>query len=207
MVTKEAMRKGILFVMTAPSGAGKTTLLGHLLKEVTNLVYSVSVTTRPPRRGEVNGKSYHFTTRAEFEALLAAGEFLEHAVVYDNYYGTRRSVIEKALTAGNDIILDIDVRGALQVMEKSYPGVFVYIAPPSLKELERRLRGRATDSEEVIRKRLSLAREEMGYAERYDYIVVNDRLAAACDELTSIIVAERLRAARNAELIRRIARG
>lgn len=199
------MRKGILFVMTAPSGAGKTTLLGGLLEEVPGLVYSVSVTTRPPRRGEADGRSYHFTTRAEFETMLAAGEFLEHAVVYDHYYGTRRSVIEKALAAGKDIILDIDVRGALQVMEKGYPGVFVYIMPPSMRELERRLRGRATDAEDVIRKRLSLAREEMGYAGRYDYIVVNDRLAVARGELKSIIVAERQRAARNADLIRRIA--
>lgn len=199
------MRKGILFVMTAPSGAGKTTLLGGLLEEVPGLVYSVSVTTRPPRRGEADGRSYHFTTRAEFETMLAAGEFLEHAVVYDHYYGTRRSVIEKALAAGKDIILDIDVRGALQVMEKGYPGVFVYIMPPSMRELERRLRGRATDAEDVIRKRLSLAREEMGYAGRYDYIVVNDRLAVARGELKSIIVAERLRVARNADLIRRIA--
>lgn len=199
------MRKGILFVMTAPSGAGKTTLLGGLLEEMPGLVYSVSVTTRPPRRGEADGRSYHFTTRAEFETMLAAGEFLEHAVVYDHYYGTRRSVIEKALAAGKDIILDIDVRGALQVMEKGYPGVFVYIMPPSMRELERRLRGRATDAEDVIRKRLSLAREEMGYAGRYDYIVVNDRLAVARGELKSIIVAERLRVARNADLIRRIA--
>ncbi len=199
------MRKGILFVITAPSGAGKTTLLGGLLEEVPGLVYSVSVTTRPPRRGEADGRSYHFTTRAEFEAMLAEGEFLEHAVVYDHYYGTRRSVIEKALAAGKDIILDIDVRGALQVMEKGYPGVFVYIMPPSMRELERRLRGRATDAEDIIRKRLSLAREEMGYAGRYDYIVVNDRLAVARGELKSIIVAERLRAARNADLIGRIA--
>ena len=199
------MRKGILFVMTAPSGAGKTTLLDLLLKEVPLLDYSVSVTTRPSRRGEIDGEAYHFTTRAEFEAMLAAGEFLEHAVVYDNYYGTRRSVIEKTLSAGNDIILDIDVRGALQVMEKSYPGVFVYIMPPSMRELEERLRGRATDSEEVIRKRLSLAREEMGYAGRYDYVVVNDKLWAARDELRSIIVVERQRASRNRELIERIA--
>lgn len=201
------MRKGILFVMTAPSGAGKTTLLDLLRREVPLLDYSVSVTTRPPRRGEVDGAAYHFTTRAEFEAMLAAGEFLEHAVVYDNYYGTRRSVIEKALSEGKDIILDIDVRGALQVMEKSYPGVFVYIMPPSMRELERRLRGRATDAEEVIRKRLSLAREEMGYAARYDYVVVNDRLETARDELKSIIVAERRRASRNGELIGRIAGG
>lgn len=201
------MRKGILFVMTAPSGAGKTTLLDRLLKEVPLLDYSVSVTTRPPRRGEVDGEDYHFTGRAEFEAFLAANEFLEHAVVYDNYYGTRKSVIEGALSRGRDIILDIDVRGALQVMEKRYPAVFVYILPPSIRELERRLRGRATDAEEVVRKRLSLAREEMGYAGRYDYVVVNDRVETACAELKAIIAAERLRASRNGELIERISKG
>ena len=201
------MRKGILFVLTAPSGAGKTTLLDMLLRAVPLLEYSVSVTTRPPRRGEVDGEDYSFTTRAEFEKLLAEGEFLEHAVVYDNYYGTRRSVIERALSAGKDIILDIDARGALQVMEKNYPAVCVYIMPPSIEELEKRLKGRKTDSEEVIRKRLSLAREEMGYAERYDYVVVNDDLQAAFEGLRAIILAERLRVARSLEEIERIARG
>jgi guanylate kinase len=201
------MRKGILFVVTAPSGAGKTTLLDMVLSAVPLLEYSVSVTTRHPRKGEVDGTSYWFTTRAEFEKLLAEGEFLEHAVVYDNYYGTRRSVIEKALSAGKDIILDIDARGALQIMEKNYPAVCVYIMPPSMKELEKRLRGRKTDSEEVIRKRLSLAREEMGYAGRYDYVVVNDDLQTACEELRAIILAERLRVARNVEEIEKIARG
>lgn len=201
------MRKGTLFVVTAPSGAGKSTLLDMVLKKVPLLEYSVSVTTRAPRRGEVDGEDYHFATRGEFEEMLARGEFLEHAVVYDHYYGTRRSVIEEALRRGTDIILDIDVRGALQVMEKKYPAVFVYIVPPSLEELERRLRGRATDSEEVIRKRLSLARDEMAYAERYDYVVVNDRLEEAFEDLKAIILAERRRVSRNREEIERIRKG
>jgi len=201
------MRKGILFVLTAPSGAGKTTLLNMIMGSVPHLGYSVSVTTRPPRRGEVDGEDYSFATRAEFEKLLAEGEFLEYAVVYDNYYGTRRSVIERALSAGKDIILDIDARGALQIMEKNYPAVFVYIMPPSIEELEKRLRGRKTDSEEVIRKRLSLAREEMGYAGRYDYVVVNDDLQAAFEGLRAIILAERLRVARNVEEFKQIAEG
>lgn len=201
------MRKGILFVLTAPSGAGKTTLLDMVKKSVSNLEYSVSVTTRKPRRGEVDGKSYWFTTRAEFERLLAEGEFLEHATVYDNYYGTRRSVIEGAVSKGKDVILDIDAKGALQIMEKDYPAVYVYIVPPSLEELERRLRGRKTDSGEVIRKRLSLAREEMGYAGRYDYVVVNDDLKTAFEDLRAIILSERLRVARNKEEIERISRG
>ncbi|MCX6338503.1 MAG: guanylate kinase [Candidatus Aureabacteria bacterium] len=201
------MRKGILFVLTAPSGAGKTTLLNMIMKSAPQLEYSVSVTTRHPRKGEVDGTSYWFTTRAEFEKLLAEGEFLEHAVVYDNYYGTRRSVIERALSAGKDIILDIDARGALQIMEKKYPAVYVYIMAPSMKELEKRLRGRKTDSEEVIRKRLSLAREEMGYAGRYDYVVVNDDLQAAFEGLKAIILVEQLRVARNVEEIEKITRG
>lgn len=201
------MRKGILFVLTAPSGAGKTTLLKMIMESVPLLEYSVSVTTRHPRRGEVDGKSYWFTTRAEFEKLLGQGEFLEHAVVYDNYYGTRKSVIENALSNGKDIILDIDVKGALQVMEKKYPAVFVYIMPPSVRTLEERLRGRATDSEEVIQKRLSLAREEMGFADRYDYVVVNDHLSTACEELKAIMLAERRKVERNREEILRIAAG
>jgi guanylate kinase len=201
------MRKGILFVLTAPSGAGKTTLLNMVMESVSQLEYSVSVTTRQPRTGEVDGKSYWFTTREEFERLLDKGEFLEHAIVYDNYYGTRRSVIEEAVSKGKDVILDIDVKGALQIMEKDYPAVYVYIMPPSMAELEKRLKGRNTDSEEVIGKRLSLAREEMGYAGRYDYVVVNDDLQTAFAELKAVILAERLRVDRNREEIERVSRG
>jgi guanylate kinase len=190
--------------VTAPSGAGKSTLLDMVLKAVPHLEYSVSVTTRRPRRGEIDGEDYLFSTREEFEQMLARDEFLEHAVVYNHYYGTRRSVIEGALTAGKDIILDIDARGALQIMEKRYTAVFVYIMPPSLGELERRLRERATDAEGVIRTRLALAREEMGYAERYDYVVVNDRLQDAFEDLRAIILAERRRVGRNEEEIRKI---
>ena len=199
------MRKGILFVVTAPSGAGKTTLCDMVLEAVQGLEYSVSVTTRPPREGEENGRDYHFVDRAEFERRLAAGEFLEHAVVYDNYYGTRRATVEEALSKGSDLILDIDVKGALQIKEKRYPAVFIYIVPPSMEELERRLRGRATDSEKVIRKRLSLARDEMRYIGEYDYLVVNDDLDAAFDDLRAVILAERRRVERNEDEIRRIA--
>jgi guanylate kinase len=201
------MRKGTLFVLTAPSGAGKTTLLNMVMKSVPQLEYSVSMTTRQPRTGEVDGKSYRFTTREEFEKLLGKGEFLEHAIVYDNYYGTRRSVIEDAVSNGKDVILDIDVKGALQIMERDYPAVYVYIVPPSMEELERRLKGRDTDSDEVIQKRLSLAREEMGYAGRYDYVVVNDDLQTAFEDLKAIILSERLRVGRNSEELERIIRG
>lgn len=198
------MRKGILFVVTAPSGAGKTTLCDMVLDAVAGLEYSVSVTTRPPRGGEVDGSDYHFVDREEFERRIAGGEFLEHAVVYDNYYGTRRGTVEEALGGGRDLILDIDVKGALQIKNKSYPAVFIYIVPPSLGELERRLRGRASDSEDVIRKRLSLARDEMGYIGEYDYVVINDDLRTAFDGLGGIILAERCRVARNGEAIGKI---
>jgi guanylate kinase len=198
------VRKGILFVVTAPSGAGKTTLCDMVLEAVPGLEYSVSVTTRPRRKGEVDGKDYTFVSRDEFEKLLRKDEFLEHAVVYDNYYGTRRSVIGESLARGKDIVLDIDLQGALQIKEKGYPAVFVYIVPPSIKELERRLRGRKTDPEEIILKRLSLAREEMAHIDEYDYLVVNDDLRIAFEEFKAIVLAERRRVGRNEEEIKEI---
>jgi guanylate kinase len=198
------VRKGILFVVTAPSGAGKTTLCDMVLEEVPGLEYSVSVTTRPRRKGEIDGKDYTFVSRDEFEKLLGKDEFLEHAVVYDNYYGTRRSVIGESLAKGKDIVLDIDLQGALQIKGKGYPAVFVYIVPPSIKELERRLRGRKTDSEEIILKRLSLAREEMAHIDEYDYLVVNDDLRIAFEEFKAIVLAERRRVGRIEEEIKEI---
>jgi guanylate kinase len=198
------VRKGILFVVTAPSGAGKTTLCDMVLEAVPGLEYSVSVTTRPRRKGEVDGEDYIFVSRDEFEKLLRKDEFLEHAVVYDNYYGTRRSVIGESLARGKDIVLDIDLQGALQIKEKGYPAVFVYIVPPSIKDLERRLRGRKTDPEEIILKRLSLAREEMAHIDEYDYLVVNDDLRIAFEEFKAIVLAERRRVGRNVEEIKEI---
>ncbi len=201
------MRQGILFVVTAPSGAGKTTLCDRVLEVVPDLEYSTSVTTRPPRKGEVDGRDYFFVDRAGFKKMLTDGEFLEHATVYDNYYGTRRSIIEKSLSKGKDIILDIDLKGVLKIKGKNYPAVFIYIIPPSMDELERRLRSRGADSEEVIRKRLSLAREEMSYIEKYDYIIINDDLDTAFEELKSVILAERRRVVRNKELVDRLRLG
>ncbi len=201
------MRQGILFFVTAPSGAGKTTLCDRVLEVVPDLEYSTSVTTRPPRKGEVDGRDYFFVDRAGFKKMLTDGEFLEHATVYDNYYGTRRSIIEKSLSKGKDIILDIDLKGVLKIKGKNYPAVFIYIIPPSMDELERRLRSRGADSEEVIRKRLSLAREEMSYIEKYDYIIINDDLDTAFEELKSVILAERRRVVRNKELVDRLRLG
>lgn len=187
------MRKGILFVVTAPSGAGKSTLCDMVIDRMPEVEYSVSATTRPPRTGEVDGEDYFFVAKDEFERMIAAGEFLEYATVYHNYYGTRRAVIDNALNEGRDIILDIDVQGMLQIKEKGYPAVFIYIVAPSLEELERRLRGRATDAEEVIQTRLSRAREEMSHIPEFDYLVVNDALPRAFEDLKAIILAERCR--------------
>ncbi len=188
--------KGLLIVISAPSGTGKTTLCHMLLKEFPNIKFSVSFTTRKPRPGEVNGKDYWFVTREEFLQKVKEGDFLEWAEVYGNLYGTSKSQVLKALNEGKDILLDIDTQGALQVKENFSDAVLIFILPPSLKELERRLRKRGTDPEEVIEKRLKVAREEIKRAKFYDYIVVNDILEVAYSKLKSIITAEKSRAKR-----------
>ncbi|MCX6349421.1 MAG: guanylate kinase [Candidatus Aureabacteria bacterium] len=196
--------KGTLFVVTAPSGAGKTTICDAVLKSVPRLKYSVSATTRPPRRGETHGEDYFFLSREEFERGIKEGRFLEHALVYDNYYGTPRAYIEKELDAGFDIIMDIDVQGALSIKALKYPAVFVYIVPPSLRVLRERLDGRKTDSCEVIEKRLAQAQKEISYLPEYDYAIVNERLPAAIADMESVIKAERCRVSRRPNLVRSI---
>jgi len=185
--------KGLLIVISAPSGTGKTTLCHMLLKEFPNMEFSVSFTTRKPRPGEVNGKDYWFVTREEFLKRVEEGDFLEWAEVYGNLYGTSKSQVLKALNEGKDILLDIDTQGALQVKKNFPDAVLIFILPPSLRELERRLRKRGTDPEEVIEKRLRFAREEIKRARFYDYIVVNDVLEVAYNRLKSIITAEKCR--------------
>ena len=183
--------EGLLIVISAPSGTGKTTLCHMLLKEFNNAVFSVSFTTRKPRKGEVNGKDYWFVSKEEFERRIKEGDFLEWAKVYGNYYGTSKSQVLKALKEGKDVILDIDTQGALQVKERFPEAVLIFILPPSFKELENRLRKRGTDPEEVIEKRLKFAKEEIKRARFYDYIVVNDELEVAYFKLKSIITAEK----------------
>ncbi|RUM88612.1 MAG: guanylate kinase, partial [Thermovibrio sp.] len=153
--------KGLLIVISAPSGTGKTTLVHMLLKEFPDLEFSVSYTTRPPRPGEVDGRDYHFVDRKTFERMIEEGDFLEWAEVYGNLYGTSRTQVLKALNEGKDVILDIDTQGALQVKKNFPEAVLIFILPPSLKELERRLRNRGTDDEETIERRLKTAREEI----------------------------------------------
>ncbi|SMF37583.1 guanylate kinase [Pseudogulbenkiania subflava] len=185
---------GNIYIVIAPSGAGKTTLVSALLAVDPAVQLSVSYTTRAPREGEVEGTHYHFVGKEQFLAMIEAGDFLEHAEVYGNYYGTSSAWLREKLAEGRDILLEIDWQGAEQV-RRLFDGVItIFIAPPSINELERRLRGRATDSEEVIQRRLAEARSEVDRAALYDYIVVNDDIERAKQDLISIIRAERLHA-------------
>jgi guanylate kinase len=180
-------KRGRLFVVTAPSGAGKTTLTKALLGGDPELRFSVSYTTRAPRAGEQDGRDYYFVSRQQFQRMIDRDELLEHARVFDNFYGTGRAPIEQHLAAGRSVLLDIDWQGARQVRQRMADSVLVFIMPPSLAELERRLRGRGTDGEEVIRRRLSEARDDMAKWQDFDYVVVNDALDEALTALRSIL--------------------
>jgi len=166
-----------LVVLSAPSGAGKTTVARHLLSTIPNAVFSVSATTRPRRTGEVDGRDYHFLTREEFERKIAAGELVEYEEIFGNYYGTLRTPTEEVLRNGNVMIFDVDVHGALS-LKRAYPNdtFLLFIAPPSLEELERRLRRRGTESDEQIRRRLERAAMEMSYQDQFDATIINDDL-------------------------------
>ncbi|MDH3974224.1 MAG: guanylate kinase [Deltaproteobacteria bacterium] len=186
-------RKGILFVISAPSGAGKTTLCRELMNTFPDLKFSISYTTRDKRKGEVDGKDYHFTPEESFRKMISEGAFAEWAEVHGKLYGTKTEDIKKATREGNDIILDIDWQGARQIREKMGEGVYIFILPPGIEELEKRLRERGKDSEEIIRKRVRNAGEEMSHSSWYDYNITNDDLPLAANALKSIIVAERCR--------------
>jgi guanylate kinase len=180
------MKRGHLYVIAAPSGAGKTSLLRAVMAKRPNIGFSVSCTTRKPRPGEVDGRDYHFISRPDFERLVDAGEFVEHADVFGNLYGTRRSVVEGALAEGRDLILEIDWQGARQVRERLPEAVQVFILPPSRAELEKRLRGRGSDSEEAIARRLAESAVEMSHWQEFDYVIVNRDFEAAVAELEAI---------------------
>lgn len=182
--------KGHLFIIAAPSGAGKSTLVNALLVREPGISLSISHTTRSPRPGDADGVQYHFVDRAQFAAMVAAGEFLEHADVFGNGYGTSRGAVEPALTAGRDVLLEIDWQGAAQVRAK-IPCVSIFILPPSRAELEHRLRARGTDSEATIERRLAASREEIAHAHEFDCIVVNDRFEDAVAQLQAIVHAAR----------------
>jgi len=184
------LTKGIVFVVSAPAGTGKTTLVRMLLDEFPCITESISCTTRPIRPGEITDKDYHFLSEKEFENKIEAGEFLEHASVFGNQYGTLKSHVEKQQVLGKHVILVIDTQGALELMSAKHPAVFIFIRPPSLAELRARLFKRKTENIEHIEERLSWAKKEIETAEKYDYQIVNDNLHRAYDILRSILIAE-----------------
>ena len=184
-------RKGTLFVITGPSGAGKGTVLKKVIQSLDRLYFSVSATTRAPREGELDGVHYHFLTHEQFERLIAEERLLEYAQYAKNYYGTPLGPALQHLEMGEDVILEIELQGALQVKKRLPQSVPVFIAPPSFAELENRLRGRGTETEEVILQRLSIARKECAAMDQFRYVVVNDQADTAADELRSIILAHR----------------
>ena len=185
------MNKGSLFVITGPSGAGKGTVLKEVIKSLDRLYFSVSATTRNPREGEVDGVHYHFLTKERFEELIAGERFLEYAQYAENYYGTPLDPVLEQLEQGNDVILEIELQGALQVKQRMPQAVLVFIAPPSFEELEARLRGRGTESEEVILRRLAIARQECANMDQFHYVVVNDEVADAAERLRAVILSRR----------------
>jgi guanylate kinase len=197
-------RQGILIVLSGPSGTGKGTICKELLAQSRNLHYSISATTRPPRPGEVNGVNYWFVAPNEFQTMVEQNELLEWAEVYGNCYGTPRRWVTDMLRSGQDVVLEIDTQGAMQIKRQFPEGVFVFVIPPSLKELEDRIVKRGTDSPAVIAKRLGCAQEEIGFAPQYDYAVVNDEVAAATAKIAAIILAEKCRMDRNTDLIKAI---
>ena len=181
------VKRGHLFLVTAPSGAGKTSLVRALLRDHPNITFSISYTTRKQRPTEKDAHDYHFVDKAEFERMAAAGEFLEHARVFDNYYGTSRKVVEGLMEQGRDVLLEIDWQGAAQVRRLMPEAVSVFILPPSRAELERRLRSRGTDDDAVIARRLQDAVGDMSHWSEFDYVVVNDTFEHALAELAAIV--------------------
>jgi guanylate kinase len=180
-----------VFIISAPSGSGKSTLVNKVREIVPGLKFSISYTTRPPRAGEQNGREYFFVARSEFEKMIGEDDFLEHADVFGHYYGTARSFLTLAQQEGKDLLLDIDVQGAAQIKSRIPQAVSIFILPPNRQELEKRLRTRSLDAEPVIQRRLVTASREIENYEKYDYILVNDRLEESVDALKSILLAER----------------
>jgi guanylate kinase len=183
---------GNLFIVCAPSGAGKTTLVDALLARESNIRLSMSYTTRAPRPGEKDGVDYHFVDRARFESMIAAGDFLEHALVHGNHYGTSRKWIEREIAGDHDVLLEIDWQGAAQVRSLFPQLVGMFILPPSIAELRRRLQGRGKDSAETIERRIAGAREEISHVLEFEYIIVNDRFEQALEEILSVVHAARV---------------
>src|SRR5215470_13317282 len=204
-------RRGIMLVLSSPSGAGKTTLSRRLLDTDKSVELSVSVTTRPKRSGEVDGRDYHFIDQARFDAMVRDGELLESAKVFDHCYGTPRGPVEAALAAGRDVLFDVDWQGTQQLRDHAAADlVSVFVLPPSVAELERRLKTRAQDTDEVIRRRMSKAAGEMSHWAEYDYVIINRDIERAFDDVCAILFAERLKRARQtglSDFVRRLQAG
>lgn len=194
-------RRGLLFVLSSPSGAGKSTLSKMLLAHDDAMTLSVSATTRPPRPGEVDGVDYHFVSVAQYEQMVAAGDFLEYATVFNNRYGTPRAPVDAALAKGRDVLFDIDWQGAQQLHQAAERDVVrVFILPPSIAELEHRLRSRGTDADDVIAARMERARAEISHWDAYDYVLINDDINTCFANIRTILAAERLKRARQTGL-------
>ena len=193
-----------VFIISAPSGSGKSTLVGRLLTSDPNLLFSVSYTTRKPRGAEVDGQNYHFISREDFETRIRRGEFLEHAEVFGNYYGTHRGILERAIAEHKDLVLDIDVQGARQLKESIGDAISIFILAPSREILEQRLRVRSEDAETVIQRRLRDAADEIRSYTSYDYVLVNDDLERSVDTLAAIVKAERVRRRKVEDQVRSI---
>ena len=193
------MRKGLLIVVSGASGTGKGTVCKKILADLPEVAYSISATTRKPRPGEIDGKEYYFLSVEEFKAWIAEEKFLEYAEVYGNFYGTPLNKIEERLNRGEDILLEIDVQGALNVKRKCPDGVYIFLLPPSLEELKSRIEGRGTENPESLARRLKNAVAEIKIGLEYDYAVVNDTIDNAAEQIKAILTAERLKVARNAD--------
>ena len=189
--------RGLLIVVSGASGTGKGTVCKKILEDMPEVAYSISATTRAPRPGEIDGREYYFISRDEFKAWIADGKFLEYAEVYGNFYGTPLNKIEERLNRGEDILLEIDVQGALNVKRKMPEGIYIFLLPPSLEELRRRIEGRGTETPESLKRRLANAVAEIQIGREYDYAVVNDSVDNAAAQIKAILAAERCKVARN----------
>lgn len=195
------MDKGLLIVLSGPSGTGKGTVCQALVKKRSDIKLSVSCTTRLPRTGEQHGRSYFFISREEFDSMIKRDDFLEYAGVFDHQYGTPKSYVEKMKKEGQHVLLEIDVQGALKVKKKCPDGVYIFLVPPSINELENRIRGRATESEAQIISRLGKARDEMAYMDKYDYVIVNDEIDRVVEKIECILESEKMRTSRNSDMM------
>ncbi len=195
------MNKGLLIVVSGASGTGKGTVCKKLLDDMPKISYSVSATTREPRPGEKDGREYYFLSRERFEERISKNEFLEYAEVYGNYYGTPLNEIEMRLNCGEDILLEIDTQGALNVKKRCPESVLIFLLPPSLEELRKRIEGRGTETPESLERRFNAAKEEISIGKKYDYVVVNDTVEFAVEKIKSILTAEKCRTDRNSSCL------